>query len=91
MDQNKGVLNLFSILKNLVNGSVISAKMDIRLVNDYTVDALKFMVKNKQFSIPSLELAEKHGLIKDYESFNAFYGFSFNSQETPKPNNVNTT
>ena len=55
-EQTKGIQNLFSILKNLVNGSVISAKMDIKLVNDFTVDALKFMVNNKILSIPSLEL-----------------------------------
>jgi hypothetical protein len=61
IEQTKGVLNLFSILKNLVNGSMISAKMDIRLVNDFTVDALAFMVKNKILSIPSLELGLKHG------------------------------
>ena len=60
-----------------MNGSVISAKIDIKLVNDYTVDALKFMVSNKIMSIPSLELGIEHGFITDYESFNKFYNFSF--------------
>ena len=88
-EQTKGIQNLFSILKNLVNGSVISAKMDIKLVNDFTVDALKFMVNNKILSIPSLELGIQHGYIKDYESFNRFYNFTF--LETKTPSGVNTT
>ena len=89
IDQTKGIQNLFSILKNLVNGSVISAKMDIKLVNDFTVDAMVFMVKNKILSIPSLELGIQHGYIKDYQSFNTFYNFTF--LETKIPSGVNTT
>ena len=45
----KGTLNLFSILKNLINGSLISSKIDLKLADDYTVDAMIFMVKNKIF------------------------------------------
>jgi hypothetical protein len=71
------VLNLFNILKNLVNGSLISAKMDVKLAFDYTVDALIFAVKNKIFKIPSLELALQNDIISDYDSFMKFYGFEF--------------
>lgn len=86
----KGTLNLFSILKNLINGSLISSKMDLNLADDYTVDAMIFMVKNKIFKIPSLELAIKNNMIHDYKSFKTFYDFVFiDSGSTTK--SVNTT
>jgi hypothetical protein len=49
IEMTKGTLNLFSILKNLINGSLISSKMSLDLADDFTVDAMIFMVKNKIF------------------------------------------
>lgn len=92
IEMTKGVMNLFSILKNLINGSLISAKMDQNLADDYTVEAMIFMVKNKIFEIPSLELAIKNGMISDYKSFKVFYEFVFLDSATKTPSSgVNTT
>jgi hypothetical protein len=60
--------------------------LDVTRVNDYTVDALIFMVEHKIFSIPSLECGLKVGQIKDYESFKKFYDFEFYTEmTTPTP------
>ena len=63
--------------------------MDLNLEDDYTVDAMIFIIKNKIFTIPSFELGMKNGLITDYKSFKNFYDFTFLDKDEKK--NVNTT
>ena len=58
----KEIYNLFKIMRNLINGTLISAKFDIKTsqnkltLEDFTVYALRYLIEQNTFSAPALKM-----------------------------------
>jgi hypothetical protein len=68
-------------MRNLVNGTLISAKMthipnDSFTIEDITVSAMKYMIEQEMFEAPALQNGIESG-VKNFETFRDYFDFKF--------------
>lgn len=75
-------------MRNLINGTLISAKIRIEqlapwTLEDLTVKALKFVIEQQSFEAPALQNGIENGWLKDFMSFREYFDFKVKTKNTP--------
>lgn len=82
------MFSLFKLMRNLINGTLISAKIRIEQIapwtlEDLTVKALKFVIEQQSFEAPALQNGIENGWLKDFKSFREYFDFKVKTKITP--------
>ena len=94
----KEIYSLFKLMRNLVSGTLISAKIttvpnDSLSKEDLTVSALKYLIEQEMFEAPALLNGIESG-VNNYETFRDYFDFKHfqqkNKNKQSLSNNTNT-